>query len=76
MPQAALISDQQGIYVLVVEDGKVAIRRIKTGGASGDDMIVTQGLNGGEPVIVEGLQTVRPGSAVIAKPLPPALGKS
>ena len=35
VPQAALITDQQGVYVFVVEDGKAAIRRIKTGGANG-----------------------------------------
>ena len=32
VPQAALIADQEGVYVFVVEDGKAAIRRIKTGG--------------------------------------------
>ncbi len=29
VPQAALIADQQGTYVFVVEDGKAAVRRIK-----------------------------------------------
>ena len=57
MPQAALIADQQGVYVFVVEDGKAAIRRIKTGGESGTDVVVDEGLSGGEQVIVEGLQT-------------------
>ena len=37
VPQAALITDQQGVYVFIVEDGKVAIRRIKTGGANGQE---------------------------------------
>ena len=27
VPQAALIADQQGVYVFVVEDGKAAVRR-------------------------------------------------
>ena len=31
VPQPALISDQQGVYVFVVEDGKAAMRRIKHG---------------------------------------------
>ena len=44
VPQAALITDQQGVYVFIVEDGKVAIRRIKTGGANGEDMIVDRRL--------------------------------
>ena len=47
VPQAALITDQQGVYVFIVENGKAAIRRIKTGGASGEDIVVTEGLAGG-----------------------------
>jgi membrane fusion protein, multidrug efflux system len=75
VPQAALITDQQGAYVFIADDGKVAIRRIKTGGPNGEDMIVTEGLSGGEQVIVEGLQTLRPGMAVKASPQPSALTK-
>jgi membrane fusion protein (multidrug efflux system) len=68
VPQAALISDQQGVYVFVVEDGKAAIKRVKTGGESGANIIVTSGLEGGEQVIVEGFQTLRPGVPVRATP--------
>jgi membrane fusion protein, multidrug efflux system len=64
------------VYVFVVEEGKAAIRRIKTGGANGDDTIVTEGLSGGEQVIVEGLQSLRPGAAVRASPAAPGLGRS
>ena len=35
IPQAALIADQDGVYVFVVEDGKAAMRRVKLGGESG-----------------------------------------
>jgi membrane fusion protein (multidrug efflux system) len=73
VPQPALISDQQGVYVFIVEDGKATMRRITTGGTNAEDMIVTKGLSGGENVIVEGLQTLRPGMAVKAKPSAPAL---
>jgi membrane fusion protein (multidrug efflux system) len=76
IPQAALISDQQGIYVFIAEDGKAAIRRIKTGGASGEDIVVTEGLKGGELVIVEGTQTLRPGTPVQSKPVTSALNRS
>ena len=75
VPQAALITDQQGVYVFVVEEGKVAIRRVKTGGANGEDIIVTDGLSGGEQVIVDGLQTVRPGMSVTASPATASLGR-
>lgn len=69
VPQAALIADQEGIYVFVVEDGKAAMRRLKVAGESGTDAIVEQGLSGGEQVIVQGVQAVRPGAAVKATPL-------
>jgi len=68
VPQAALIADQEGTYVFVVEDGKAAIRRIKPGGEIGQDVIVNDGLKGGEQVIVEGLQSIRPGQPVKAAP--------
>jgi membrane fusion protein, multidrug efflux system len=69
VPQAALISDQEGIYVFVVEDGKAAIKRLKISGETGADAIVEHGLSGGELVIVQGLQGVRPGAPVRAAPL-------
>lgn len=76
VPQAALIADQEGVYVFVVEDGKAAVKRIKTGGASGTDIIVESGLNGGEQVIVEGTQALRVGMPVRATPMPPAIKRS
>ena len=76
IPQAALIADQEGVYVFVVEDGKAVIKRVKTGGESGANVVIEAGLSGGEQVIVEGLQGVRPGTAVRASPAPaePAAG--
>ncbi len=75
VPQAALLSDQQGTYVFIVDNGKAAIRRIKMGGASGENVIVTQGLSGSEQIIVQGLQSLRPGMAVRATPVVPALNQ-
>ena len=72
IPQSALISDQQGVYVFVVEDGKAAVKRVKTGGGEGAGVVIDSGLSGEELVIVEGLQAVRPGVSVRATPLPPA----
>jgi membrane fusion protein (multidrug efflux system) len=73
VPQASLVADQQGVYVFVVEDGKAVVRRIKPAGDIGTDVIVDSGLNGGEQVIVEGIQSVKPGQAVQAAPMPAAL---
>jgi len=68
VPQSALIADQEGVYVFVVEDGKAVVKRIKPGVESGTDIVVLEGLSGNEQVIVEGLQGVRPGVAVRASP--------
>ena len=75
VPQAALISDQEGVYVFVVETGKAAIRRLKVGSEAGTEIVVEQGLSGGEQVIVQGLPGVRPGMAVRTAPIARALSE-
>jgi membrane fusion protein (multidrug efflux system) len=69
VPQAALIADQEGTYVFIVDNGKAVVRRLKLGGESGSDVVVEDGLSGGEQVITEGLQGVRPGLPVSAAPV-------
>ena len=77
VPQAALVADQGGVYVFVVEDGRAMIRRVKPeAGASGADVVIDEGLSGGELVIVDGLQRVRPGIAVRASPVSPAASRT
>src|SRR5262249_22323407 len=77
VPQAALIADQEGIYVFVVEDGKAAITRLKVGaGEKGADVVVQAGLSGGEQVIVQGLQSIRAGMSVRANPIVPTIAPS
>lgn len=69
VPQRALIRSAQGASVMVVgADGKVAVLPVKAPVAVGTDWVVTEGLKGGEQVIVEGLQKVKPGAP--AKPVP------
>jgi membrane fusion protein (multidrug efflux system) len=68
IPQAALIADQEGIYVFAVEDGKAAVKRVKPGNISDTGVAIDQGLMGGELVIVDGLMLVRPGTEVRATP--------
>jgi membrane fusion protein (multidrug efflux system) len=76
VPQSALIADQEGVYVFVVEDGKAVVKRIKPGGESGTDAVVQDGLSGNEQIIVEGLQGVRPGIPVKASPVMTTLKRS
>lgn len=75
VPQAALVADQGGVYLFVVEDGKAVRKSVKTGGPVGAGVALESGLSGGEQVIVEGLQTVRPGAPVRATPIQPTLNQ-
>jgi membrane fusion protein, multidrug efflux system len=69
--QAAVLLDQAGHYVLVVNDAKkVEQRRITTGPEHGKDVEVASGLREGELVIVDGIQKVRPGQIVAATVVP------
>ncbi len=71
VPQAAVLQDRQGNYVLVLDkDNKVEMRRITKGDEFGTDWAVTDGLQVDETVIVEGIQKVRPGMQV--QPVPAA----
>jgi membrane fusion protein (multidrug efflux system) len=75
IPQSALIADQQGVYVFVVEDGKAVVKRVKLGAETGTNVVVEEGLSAGAQVIVEGLQGVRAGIAVHASPLPSTISR-
>jgi membrane fusion protein (multidrug efflux system) len=68
IPQAALIADQEGVYVFTVENGKAAVKRVKPGSEIDTGVVIDQGLTGGELVIVDGLLLVRPGVDVRATP--------
>ncbi len=71
VPQSAVLLDQAGRYVLVVDEAKkVELRRVTTGVEQGRDVVVTDGLKEGELVIVEGIQKVRPGQVVAASVVP------
>jgi membrane fusion protein, multidrug efflux system len=70
VPQAALLADQEGLYVFVVLDGKAVVKRVKTGPEVGTGIAIEQGLSGDELVVVTGLQSLRPGAPVIASPMP------
>jgi RND family efflux transporter MFP subunit len=65
VPQAAVLEDHDGRYVLLVDDqNRVAVRRVKTGPVVGVNWAVESGLAVNERVIVEGVQKVRPGQIV------------
>ena len=73
VPQRAVQEIQGQKSVLVVDQGdKVVLRSVTPSERIGDLIIVTRGLEGGERVIVEGLQKVRPGMQVKPEAAPPA----
>ena len=65
IPQRA-VQELQGAKTVMVVDAqnKVSVRTIKVGDKADKDIVVLEGLNAGERVIVEGMQKVRPGGAV------------
>lgn len=73
VPRAAILSDQEGDYLYVVDgDNKAQQRRVHLGQSAPMIAAVTDGLREGENVIVEGVQRVRPGQAVSPAPATPA----
>lgn len=67
VPQAAVQSNQQGKFVLVVDkDNTVKQRHVTLGRRINAMWVVTEGVIEGEQVIIEGLQKVRPGTEVRA----------
>jgi membrane fusion protein (multidrug efflux system) len=73
--QNALLVPQQGVThdpkgnataLVVNADNKVEMRALKTNRAIGDKWLVTDGLQAGDRVIVEGLQKAMPGASVHA----------
>ena len=77
IPRVAVLSDQQGNYVFVVDaQNKVEQRRITLGQSTPTIGVVMAGLKEGERVISEGLQRARPGIVVSPAPAtpPPAIG--
>ncbi len=69
IPRAAILSDQQGDYVFVVNDKNVAEqRRVKLGQSTPDIAAVAEGLKPGEQVVVEGIQRARPNLVVAPAP--------
>lgn len=69
VPTQAVMETESGPMVYFVEDGKVAIQRVEAGLSVYQGFrVITGGLDAGVPVIVEGLQLVRPGIAVKSEP--------
>lgn len=70
IPQSALQIDQQGPFALVVgADNKVEVKRLRIAPGPTGQNIVTEGLEVGQLIIVEGSQRARPGQPVTPRPM-------
>ena len=66
-PQQGISHNQKGEpnALVVGSDNTVELRTLKTDRAIGDQWLVTSGLNPGDRVIVEGIQSAKPGAKVV-----------
>jgi len=69
VPASAVMETESGPVVYIIEDGKVAIQRVEAGLTMYEGLrVITGGLEAGVPIIVEGLQLIRPGMPVKSQP--------
>jgi multidrug efflux system membrane fusion protein len=69
--ERALGTDQDKRFVMVVDAGsKVVYREVALGALNGNLRVITNGLNPGERVVLDGLQRVRPGATVSPTDVP------
>jgi RND family efflux transporter MFP subunit len=83
--QGAVLAPQQGIShdqkgqpnaLVVGPDNTVELRNVLTDRAIGDQWLVTSGLKAGDRVIVEGIQSAKPGAKVAPEEYQPANEKT
>ena len=67
IPAGALMTDMDGRYVWCVNEGTVYKRHVTPTGYSGDDILVTGGLQDGDELIVEGARKVSTGMHVLTR---------
>jgi multidrug efflux system membrane fusion protein len=75
VPDEAIATDQDRRFVwTVADDGTASQRNVRTGPRINGYRVVREGLNGGETIVIAGLQRVRPGAKVTpqTKELPPS----
>jgi membrane fusion protein, multidrug efflux system len=69
VPRSAILADQQGTYVYVVDESNIARqRRVRIGQSTPETAGIVDGLKEGERVVVEGLQRARPDLPVAPAP--------
>lgn len=65
IPLRALKRDRQGEYVYIVDqDNKAQRQSVRSGLKLGESVLITEGLKGGENLVIRGFLGLRPGKAV------------
>ena len=65
IPSSAVQSGSKGSNVYVVKNGEsVELRSVKTGVVEGENVVITQGLEVGESVVIDGTDKLRDGAKV------------
>jgi membrane fusion protein (multidrug efflux system) len=71
VPRRAVVELQGLFRVYVVgSDNTISVRGVTPGPVSGNFQVIESGLEGGETIVVEGIQKVRPGMTVMPQPIP------
>ncbi len=69
LPQRAVQQGSKGHFVWVIgKDGKAEQRPVVVGQWHGDDWFISEGIEAGEQIVVDGGLTLRPGMTVTVKP--------
>jgi RND family efflux transporter MFP subunit len=68
LPERCVAVDQAGRFVMILDDKNVVERRnVKLGEKYGQMVVITDGLDGKETVVIDGIQKARPGATVTPK---------
>ena len=68
VPDAAVQRGPAGLYAWIVSGDKAAMRPLATGASQNGATIITQGLDGGESVVVAGAYRLTEGARVVPQP--------
>ena len=71
LPEAALQTGQQGRFVYLLDNGKARLQTVTVDRQVGDEVVVADGLKGGETLIVRFPRDLAPGAAVTTKEAKP-----
>lgn len=78
VPEEAVVSEGLRHILFVVKDGQVERRVVRIGQRLSGRVEIVEGVKPDETIVVQGVQRVRPGASVVAKPIGaegPAIGR-